>query len=165
MRSLGWRPGNESDVGIKRAEQESELQRQLSADPQWRKGRIRDLVATREVVIEVNRILTEAAIDRNTDLSTLFPAPEHARAAFDSMPSFDVAVTLKVAYHENPNHHWTPNDIHDIDALGSALPYCDVVVTDKAVASQIRRTGLGERLQTHVLTSLDELPQLLTAPR
>ena len=80
------------------------------------------------------------------------------------MPSFDVAVTLKVAYHEDLNHRWTPNDIHDIDALGSSVPYCDVVVTDKAVASQLRRTGLDERLETLVLTSLDELPELLSGP-
>ncbi len=94
MRSLGWRPGNESDVGTKRAEQEREQQSRFKADPRWRKGRIRDLVAAREVVIEVNRILTEAVNDRAADLAELFSTPEHARAAFDSMPSFDVAVTL-----------------------------------------------------------------------
>jgi hypothetical protein len=44
-------------------------------------------------------------------------------------------------------HSRTPNDIHDIDVPGSTLPYCDVVVTDKAVASHINHTGLSERLQ------------------
>ena len=41
--------------------------------------------------------------------------------------------------------------IHDIDAMGSALPYCDIVVADKAMASHIRRTRLSEHLQTVAL--------------
>lgn len=73
------------------------------------------------------------------------------------MPSFDVAVTLKTPYHRNPDHRWTTNDVHDIDAMGSALPYCDIVVTDKAMASHIQRTGLSERLQTVALARLPEL--------
>ena len=160
MRSLGWRPG-ESGVGEQRAAQEREQQDRFRANPRWRRGRIRDVVTAREVLIEVNRPLSEAANDRTIDLADLFPTPEHARSAFDSMPSFDVAVTLKVAYHEDLNHRWTPNDIHDIDALGSTIPYCDVVVTDKAAASQIERTGVAERLQTVVLSSIEALPPLL----
>lgn len=31
-----------------------------------------------------------------------------------------------------PNTHVDHKDIADIDALGSTLPYCDIVVTDKA---------------------------------
>jgi hypothetical protein len=54
-------------------------------------------------------------------------------------------------------HRWTPNDIHDIDALGSTMPYCDVVVTDKAVASHANRTGLAERLGTVVLPRLSDV--------
>jgi hypothetical protein len=41
--------------------------------------------------------------------------------------------------------------------LGSTVPYCDVVVTDKAVASHLNRTGVAERLGTTVIASLDEL--------
>ncbi len=78
------------------------------------------------------------------------------------MPSFDVAVTLKTEYHRDRLHHWTTNDIHDIDALGSTLPYCDIVVTDKAVASHALRTGLAERLGTVVLSQLNDLaPHLI----
>jgi len=77
------------------------------------------------------------------------------------MPSFDVAVTLKTEYHRDPLHRWTQNDIHDIDAMGSALPYCDIVVTDKAVASHVNRSSLAERLQTVVLWRLADLLQCL----
>jgi hypothetical protein len=56
-------------------------------------------------------------------------------------------------------HRWTPNDIHDVDAMGSTLPYCDIVVTDKAVASHAKRTKLTERLDTIVLWRLSDLLQ------
>jgi hypothetical protein len=77
------------------------------------------------------------------------------------MPSFDVAVTLKTAYHRDPLHRWTPNDIHDIDAMGSTVPYCDIVVTDKAVASHANQTKLAERLGTIVVSQLSDLLQHL----
>jgi len=76
------------------------------------------------------------------------------------MPSFDVAVTIKTSLHRDSNHRWTTNDIHDIDAMGSTIPYCDIVVTDKSMASHVQRSGLGERLDTVVL-SLADLPQHL----
>ena len=77
------------------------------------------------------------------------------------MPSFDVAVSLKTEYHRDPMHRWTQNDVHDIDALGSTLPYCDVVVTDKAAASSAERAKLPARLQTVVLSRIADLLQYL----
>jgi hypothetical protein len=50
-------------------------------------------------------------------------------------------------------HPWKPNDIHDIDATGSTLPHCAIVLTDKAVASHAKRK-LAERLDTIVLWPL-----------
>jgi hypothetical protein len=41
--------------------------------------------------------------------------------------------------------------------MGSALPYCDIVVTDKAVASHVKRTKLAERLDTIILWRLADL--------
>lgn len=72
-----------------------------------------------------------------------------------------VAVTMKSEYHRDPGHVWRPNDIADIDALGSTLPYCDIVVTDKAAASHAQRTGLADGLGTTVLSRLTDLPPLL----
>jgi hypothetical protein len=52
-------------------------------------------------------------------------------------------------------------DIQDSDAMSSTLPYCDVVVTDKAMASHIHPTGFSERLQAVALAQLSELDQQL----
>lgn len=73
----------------------------------------------------------------------------------------DEPVTLKTEYHRGSTHRWTTNDIHDIDALGSTLPYCDIVVTDRAIASHAKRTGLTERLETVALARLADLARHL----
>ncbi len=148
-------------VADRRAAQEVEQVSRFDTYPSWRRGRIRDIVAAREVLIEINEALSAGIANRGARLDELFSSPEESRRAFDSMPSFDVAVTLKTSYHRDPNHRWNVNDIHDIDALGSTIPYCDVVVTDKAVASHANRSGLADRLGTVVLSRLADVPGAL----
>ena len=80
----------------------------------------------------------------------LFETREAVRELFDSMPSCDVMVTIKTVYHRDASHLWSINDIYDIDALSAAMPYCDLVLTDKAVASQANASGLAGRLETRV---------------
>ena len=161
LRAHGWRPGDSEGIGAKRAQQEIEQAERFDTKPNGRRGRIRDVVAAREILIELNDTFHESMRDRGAVLLDVFPEPAVTRTVFDAMPSFDVAVSLKASYHSNPMHRWTANDIHDIDALGSTVPYCDIVVTDKAAASHLRRTGVAERLDTTVLSSLDDLASTL----
>ena len=161
MRASGWNPRAAFEVAELRATQEIEQVARFNEDPGWRRDRIRDVVAAREVIIEVNSHLWKGLSDRGVSLEDAFPDPEEAVRTWNSMPSFDVAVTIKTEYHRDPGHIWRPNDIADIDALGSTLPYCDIVVTDKAIASHANRTGLAGRLGTVVLSRLaDLLPHL-----
>lgn len=163
MRALGWKPRAASAVTENRARQELEQVARFDADPRWRRGRIRDVVASREIVIEIHKTLESGLNDRGVALSDVFASPDGTRRHFDAMPSFDVAVTLKTAYHRDSCHRWTTNDIHDIDALGSTLPYCDIVVTDKAVSETARTSGLASRLDTLVLHRLQDLVDHLGA--
>jgi len=157
MRGLGWDPMAAFEVNSRRTTQEMEQVERFNADPSWRRGRIRDVVAAREVAIEINSMLWRGLSARATELEDAFGDPEAARRAFDSMPSFDVSVSLKTAYHRDPSHRWKPNDIQDIDALSSTVPYCDIVVTDKEAASHLVQTGVSDRLQTIVLSNLADL--------
>ena len=136
---------------------EEELVGLLNQNPRWRRGRIRDVVAARHMAHEIDEILFKGLAERRVPFERLAPDIEGVRRVCDSMPSFDVTVTLKTEYHRNPNHSWTPNDVCDIQALASTLPYCDVVVTDKAVATVVARTGLADRLNTVVLRTLDDV--------
>lgn len=161
MRSLGWDPRAAYKVAERRAEQELDQVKRFDADPTWRRGRIRDVVAAREVAIEIINMVARGLSARGASLDEVLPDVDAARRAFNSMPSFDVSVSLKTAYHRDPSHHWTPNDIHDIDALSSTVPYCDIVVADKAASSNLLQTGVAARLKTTVLSRLAHLPRYL----
>jgi hypothetical protein len=161
MRASGWNPRSAFEVAERRARQELEQVARFDANPSWRRGRTRDVVAAREIIIELSRHFWKGLKDRGVEFGEIFSDPEATRAYWDAMPSFDVAVTLKTEYHRDSNHVWRTNDIADIDALGSTLPYCDVVVTDKAVASLAIRSGLAERLGTVVLSRTADLAKYL----
>jgi hypothetical protein len=158
LRANGYDPMAAHRITVDRAEQEIEQVRVLNADPSWRRTRIRDVIAARELLIELNSLLFEAAAARGMKaLEDLFSSPEEARHFFDSMPSTDVSITLKTAYHRDANHPWKPNDIHDIDMLAITVPYCDVVVTDRAACHHVNATGLAARCDTVVLDKLSDL--------
>jgi len=161
LREYGWAPAGAMTIAGNRARQEIEQVGRFNSDPRWRAGRIRDVVAAREVLIEINEMLFRGLAERDATIRDVFDSPSVTRSHLDLMPSFDVAVTMKTEYHRDSRHRWSANDIHDIDALASTLPYCDIVVTDKAVASTANRTGLAERLSTAVLARLDDLPEHL----
>jgi hypothetical protein len=161
LRRTGWNPQAAYASAERRAEQEREQAGRFDSDPGWRGERIRDVVTVWEYTVELSAMTTDGIIARRADITRLFEGDDRDafRAAFDSMPSFDVAVSLKTALHRNPAHPWSPNDIVDIDALGSSVPYCDVVVTDKEAASHLRQTGVADRIGTVVRTNLDDLLQ------
>jgi hypothetical protein len=163
LRADGWNPRAGYEVAAQRAAQELDQVERLNDDPAWRGERIRDVIAARELIIEVNRMLYEGLADRKASLDDVLDENdiEKTRRFFNSMPSFDVSVSMKAAYHRNPAHRWKPNHIHDIDALASTVPYCDVVVTDKEAASHLIRTGVAGRFQTTVLSRVEDLIPLL----
>lgn len=86
--------------------------------------------------------------------------PGKARALTDSMPSSDVAITLTTARHRSQSR-WTSNDIFDLDAMSVAVPYCDIVVTERSARHVLDQAGLGRRLGTKLLASLAELEEEL----
>ncbi len=59
LRARGWAPESALAVAERRAEQERELAGSLDAEPRWRRGRLRDVVAAREVAIELFDMLEE----------------------------------------------------------------------------------------------------------
>jgi hypothetical protein len=102
-------------------------------------------------------VFQEELARRYADFASLISSPEAARRFTDCMPSADVWITLLTTRHRNPQTRWTANDIYDADALSVAVPYCDVVATEKHATSLLESKGLPERVGTVVVTSLDDL--------
>jgi hypothetical protein len=157
LKASGWDPTVARRIAEERVRQEREQAARLAQEPQWRRGRLRDVVAARYLALEVQAMLDEALSARSLSFTDVMPDAEAARRFTDSMPSADVRISLLTAAHRNPQTRWEPNDIFDIDALSVAVPYCDIVVTERHAHHVIHTAGLPALLGTRVLANLDEL--------
>ena len=106
-------------------------------------------------------MLPEALEPRGLELADVAGDLEGARRFIRSMPSAEVSTELKRAAHRNAQTTWSSNDIIDIDSMALAMPYCDIVVTEKHRGQQLRAAHLDERLGTTLLTRLPDLPSHL----
>lgn len=111
-------------------------------DDHWRHGRLRDIILARHLFFDLNGMLYRQMRRRGCQLDDLGKTMDERRAFVLRMPSQRVVIELRTSYHRDPRHRWTTNDLHDIDAMSLALPYCDVVLADAATRSHALRTGL-----------------------
>ncbi|QNJ90050.1 hypothetical protein HZU40_17215 [Mycolicibacterium fluoranthenivorans] len=150
-----------------RAQQEREQADRFDQNPEWRRGRLRDAVSTREFVIELNEMIARELLARNMTAAKLDELLgggkdyDKARQFTDGMPSTRVAVSLKEHYHRDSRHNWTSNDIHDIDALAVAMPYCDAVFTDAAAWNALKSSPGLEVFDTFLPRRPSELTHWL----
>jgi hypothetical protein len=161
LRALGWDPEGPAIVAERRAAQEREFTAILNSEQRWRRGRLRDVVSVRELEIEFQNIRPRALEERGLLLGDVMSDQESARRFVRAMPSTEVSIELKTAWHRNGERKWTANDIYDIDALALSMPYCDVVVTEKACHHILAVANLPERLGTALLHELSDLPRIL----
>jgi hypothetical protein len=90
---------------------------------------------------------------------------DNARAIVDEIPSRWVEMRLRQQRQANPQKTWEGNDLNDVIALSVAVPYCDIVVTEKSWTSLINAAKLGERLDTLVTRDLRDVVDLLEVGR
>lgn len=129
----------------------------------WRRGRLRDVIMARHLYYELNETLSRQLHQRGRVLDDLGGTLSERREFLLRMPSQRVVIELKTSYHKNPKHIWTTNDLHDIDAMSLALPYCDVVLTDAAVRSHALRARLDRLFNVTIPRTPDEAAVLLSA--
>lgn len=76
---------------------------------------------------------------------------------WQSVPTMDTETELFVSR----NRHWDrsveANDIRDIAFLSVAIPYCDIVVTEKFWVAVAEQTGLSKKYNTTMLANLGDL--------
>ena len=161
MRARGWDPAVARRIAEDRAGSERELVARLDAEPSYRRDRVRDVVSARYLAFELVDGLEEAVGAHRLNLAELIGDIDTARRFVDSMPSGDAWISLLTAAHRNPQGRWEPNDIFDFDALSVAIPYCDVVVTDRHACGLANAARLPDRLDTTVIATLDQLVPVL----
>lgn len=164
LRAAGWDPTAARRIASDMARQEREQAQRLTAEPRWRRGRLRDVVAARYLAFDALPMLQETLTRYNLHLEEMAGGDiADARRFTDSMPSADVHISLLTAAHSNPQTQWTPNDIFDMDALSVAVAYCDVVVTERHATHLLHAGRVADRLGTQVFGALDQLVDLLDA--
>ncbi|MEU0845723.1 hypothetical protein ABZ370_40605 [Streptomyces sp. NPDC005962] len=92
--------------------------------------------------------------------------PFHSRAELTdfltALPSRKVVTKMHFHYLKDVHRNWTINDLRDIAALSIAIPYCDVVVTDKkAWDTAVNRAHLDKDFNTPIFSSLTDLAKHL----
>jgi hypothetical protein len=157
--AMGYTRANWHAILERRAQQERELANELDTNPHLRAGRLRDVINAREMSIELIDIVTTVTMAMGTTIGELLDYDrEKLRNFSDGMPSSRVATSMKERYHKDSRREWTTNDIHDIDALAIAVPYCDAVFTDKAARNNVKQ---GKELAVFG-TALPRTPAELT---
>lgn len=129
----------------------------------WRRGRLRDVIMARHLFYELNEPLHMQLRLRGRGLDDLGANLDERRQFLLRMPSQRAVIELKTSYHRNPTHRWTTNDLHDINAMSLALPYCDVVLTDAAARSHALRGGLHRLFSAELPRTPGEAADLIPA--
>lgn len=152
-------------IGDRRVESELHLRHLIETEPRA-KARVRDLVITDEIeslTEDINRACWEA---RTQPLglfleNPMFDTPPEAMRAFvDGLPSVDTLATLREWKHRDLSHEWHQHDQSDLLSLAVAVPYADVVVTERRWSHLCKASGLSARYNTQVC-ALRELEQVL----
>lgn len=166
----GYKPEATVEAGRSRLDWEREFVDLLVDTPPKNPGELRVWIQAREVIHENFELLVGVFREYGLPIRRLTGGfgddePERRRqfisGFFDRLPSVQVAVDLKLGVHRNNQRGWMQNDIYDTDAMSIAVPYCTVVVADRAVADALRRVKTGERHGTFITGRLKELADVL----
>lgn len=168
LRQLGYRPEATERISASRLAWERLYTDFLSNNP-VNTAELRVHLQARELVHEhldlFNDVMNEYRIDVRRELGIDPDRPGSGREGLgsfvDRIPSIRVAVDLKTELVRNSQQSWSDNAVRDIDAMGVAVPYCDVVLPDKQVADWLVRSGAQTRFNTQVIRRLHDLPSVL----
>ncbi len=162
LRLYGYRPEAVFAVAEERARREAALAAKLT--PHQRSHQLPDIVAARELIHEFGDNLTTVLAEYHWTWDDFFErGKEWAHQFLSRVPTAHVWLSLKIANHRNRDKPWVVNDVHDIDGLSRAVPYCDVVAAEKHAYALLRALKLNARYSTHVVRGASQLVSVLSA--
>jgi len=86
------------------------------------------------------------------------------KGVYDLLENIPTALCLFTLIYERDQQLQRPiqvNDFNDIWFLSLAIPYSDIVVTEKMWTSIAKRTKLDKKCKTIILSSIKELAELM----
>jgi len=110
--------------------------------------------------------LREAALQLDTPWAPLeewLKDAANSEALIEHVPSLSVTLGLRLARDRDAKHLADKNDLKDLLYLGLAIPYANVVVTDKAWAHIASTTDLAKKFGTTICRHVSEVAKTLDA--
>ncbi len=105
----------------------------------------------------VKEILDFKVLDFKEYTKSIFSSEESAYAFLKSIPTAYIFHVLNDARNLNSSRKIDPNDLWDICILAIAVPYCDVVVTEREWANILNQKKIGDLYHTKIIHSIDDL--------
>jgi hypothetical protein len=163
LQAYGYRPEAVVQVENDRLRREQQLAAMLR-DGTTGRDQLGDLVHARYLYWEIDNHLRAGLNQYGIDIGEFFANGKEWLSAFlDDIPTAAITMTLTEKLFRNPSKTWKGNDLRDADAMSAAIPYCDVVLTDKFAAAQLANSPAVTRLGTLVLPRLRDLNERLSA--
>ena len=151
----------EQNIDQRFADGQADLAKRLADHGLNQPSRIDDAMTATELSDILDPLLA-AALARGLDPDKLFDrGGEWLTALLRDVPSRWVTREMRRARHKNTQQDWSRTDLNDVNALSVAVPYCDVVVTERQWVHHLKRAGLHERFNTVLISDLRELPVVL----
>ncbi|MFI8252772.1 hypothetical protein [Streptomyces filamentosus] len=160
-----WDTRGQHRIGDSYAEQERAISEHLASNPK-KKARLDDIIAAQEMV-EISEDVHEAAVAIGLEPLNVYGkliemgGPEAVKGFLRSMPSIAVRYEARRLKHRNHQWPWQQHDHIDLASLAVAIPYSDIVVTERQWAHLFKVAKLDRTFGTQVISRLGELPKLL----
>jgi hypothetical protein len=163
--NLGFNPQSAYDVVDAITRREADLSEQLAADPKWLL-RLHDIIDARALYWDLREEWDQAVNDVWARVIAMDEfGQDRLSRILRGIPIIDIESAIRRANFRGGSHKWTKNDIHDADFAGSAVSYCQVVLTEKHLSGQLRREGLDRKYETVILARPEELTAHLRQSR
>ena len=151
----------EQNIDQRFADGQADLAERLVEHGLARSSRLGDAMTATELADIIDPLLA-AVLARGLDPDALFDrGGDWLTTLLRDIPSRWVAREMRRVRHANTQKSWSATDLNDVNALSVAVPYCDVVVTERQWVHHFKQAGFHERFDTVLLSDLRELPSVL----
>ncbi len=153
----GFNPASAYEVIEKIRRREEDLAAQLAADPVWLR-RLDDIIEARALLWDLSEDWYSAVTDVWPRMVTIEEfGIERLHRIIRGIPIVDIESSIRRANFATGDHKWTTNDIHDMGFAGAAVTYCDVVLTERHLQTQLVHQGIDRKYKTTILSRPEDL--------
>ena len=110
---------------------------------------------------EFIKTVLESKLDFKRYTQHIFSSKESATAFLRSIPTAYTFHVLNDACNLNTSRPIEPNDLLDICTLAIAVPYCDVVVTEREWSNILNQKKIGELYNTKIIHRIEDLSEFI----